>query len=49
MKVLAAVLLLSVFGITGCGRYEDAKQQKLHYYEMVKAGYWPAYNESINC
>ena len=49
MKILAVALMFSAFGIVGSMDYEDAKQQEAHYCEMVEAGNWPAYNESINC
>jgi hypothetical protein len=50
MKTLIAVIIVVVaYGYVGANDYEDEVKQRDHYCEMVKAGHWPAYDDSINC
>ena len=42
-------LILLAFTLASCDDYQSAIDQEDHYCEMVSQGYWPAYNESINC
>jgi hypothetical protein len=50
MKTLIAVIVAVVaYGYVGANDYEDELKQRDNYCEMVKAGRWPAYDESIGC
>lgn len=49
MKALVILMLIPVLGVVGSMDYEDELKQAEHYCNMVKAGNWPAYDNSINC
>jgi len=41
-KLIAALLVLALFGLVGQMDYEDAVAQHAHCLAMVEAGSWPA-------
>lgn len=49
IRVLAGMAALALFGLVGSTGYEEQKAQESFYCEMVKAGHWPAYKDSIEC
>ena len=47
--ILGLAAILAIFGLVGEQDYQDAVAEEQHYCEMVKAGYWPAYREGVEC
>lgn len=47
--ILGLVAIMVIFGLVGNQDYEDAVADEQHYCAMVKAGYWPAYREGVEC
>lgn len=41
--ILAALVMLALFGIVGELDLQAAEADQAHYCEMVKAGHWPDY------
>mgnify|MGYP003658243996 FL=1 len=42
-----AVLLAGIIGLVGTADYEDEVLQEEHYAEMVCAGHWPDFNDTL--
>lgn len=46
---MKTIFLALVVLLVGCDDYDHEVRQVKGYCEMVELGYWPAYNEDINC
>lgn len=49
MRFLTIVLACVLFVFAGKMQYEDVLAEEAHYCAMVAEGYWPAYDETIDC
>lgn len=47
--LLTGFIALSAVITSGCGDYEQQVLEAKHYCYMVDDGYWPSYDDSIDC
>jgi len=49
MKLIFVIAFVVCFGLVGGMDYQDQMSQQKYYCQMVDDGYWPNYDQSINC